>query len=118
MIRLGDGGVPRPERDRTESRKGQFTDSLRRQFRALVKALTGPAPKPISKRRRTGETVGTFQLVARSLLRPIIQQPQVLKTLNFLNDAIPWLHLWSWIESAEHGVADAPPGPEGDHLSP
>lgn len=117
-MRLGTGGTPQPKQDRAESRKGQFTDSLRRQFRAFAKTLTAPAPKPTSRRRRTGETVGTFQLAARNLLRPIIQHPQVLKTLSFLNDAVLWLHLWSWIEPTENGVADAPTGPEGDHLSP
>ena len=95
-------------------------DVLKKQFRALVQALIkrAPSPQPQARRRRRSETVGSFRLAARSLLRPIIRLPGVSQTIAFLNDAVPWLHLWDWNEAAEHVLHDEPTSTTGDHLSP
>ena len=84
--------------------------SLKRQFRATVRALFNrrPSPQPQARRRRTGETAGAFRMAARSLLRPIVRLPAVSRAVGFLNDILPWLHLWEWNEVPDQDfVADA-----------
>jgi hypothetical protein len=94
--------------------------ALKRQFRAVVQAIVKRAPSPDShaRRRRRSETVGSFRSAARSILRPIIRLPGVSQTIAFLNDTLPWLHLWEWNEVAGQDLREEPGGREGNHLSP
>jgi MobA/VirD2-like, nuclease domain len=97
-----------------------FAATLKRQFRAAVQALLKrtPSPQPQPRRRRSGETVGSFRLAARSLLRPIIRVPAVSRAVGFLNEALPWLHLWEWNETADPNFSDETSVRDDNHLSP
>jgi Relaxase/Mobilisation nuclease domain len=77
-----------------------LTAELKRQFRMAVNALfkRSRSPQPQTRRRRTGETIGTFRMVARNILRPIIRLPAVSRAVGFLNNTLPWLHIWEWNE--------------------
>ena len=94
--------------------------SLKRRFQATVKALfkRTPAPQPQARRRRTGETVGTFRMVARDLLRPIIRLPPISRTMGFLIETLPWLHLWEWNEINDHDFTSETKNGDDNHLSP
>jgi hypothetical protein len=114
---------PEPEvepKQAPRQKSAGLADVLKKQFRAVVQALVKRTPSPQSqaRRRRRGETVGGFRSAARNLMRPIIRLPGVLHTIAFLNDVVPWLHLWDWNETAEHILDDEPTSTTGDHLSP
>jgi hypothetical protein len=93
---------------------------LKRQFRATVRALLKRTPSPQAKarRRRTEETVGTFRMVARNLLRPIVRLPAISRAVDFLNETVPWLHLWEWNESTDHDFPGETPTGDDNNLSP
>jgi hypothetical protein len=97
-----------------------LADVLKKQFRALVKALVKRTPSLQfqARRRRRGETVGSFRSAAHGLLRPITRLPGFSQTIAFLDDALPWLHLWQWNEAVEQDLTEEPGGREGNHLSP
>lgn len=99
---------------------GGFAAVLKRQFRAAIKALFGrtPLPQPQPRRRRSDETVGIFRLAARSLLRPIIRVPAISRAVGFLNDALPWLHLWEWNETTTYDNTGGGTNKDDNHLSP
>jgi hypothetical protein len=103
----------------TSQKSAGLADVLKKQFRALVKVLVKrtASPRPQARRRRRGETAG-FRSAARGLLRPIIRLPGFSQTIVFLNDTLPWLHLWEWNETAEHDFTKEPGGREENHLSP
>jgi hypothetical protein len=97
-----------------------FATTLKRQFRAAVQALfkRTPSPEPQPGRRRSGEAVGSFRLAARNLLRPIIRLPAVSRAVGFLNETLPWLHLWEWNETADLDFSDEASVRDDNHLSP
>jgi hypothetical protein len=97
-----------------------FAAILKRQFRLAVRALfkRTPSPQPQPRRRRSGEAVGSFRLAARNLLRPIIRLPVVSRTVGYLQDALPWLHLWDWNETADHDSGGEASVRDDNHLSP
>jgi hypothetical protein len=102
-------------------RPHRFSDLLKRQFRALVKALTkrAPSPQPQGRRRRSGETAGAFRLAARKILRPLNRLPVIHQTTAFLKDTLAWLHLWDWNQNGdEHEASQALGCRQDDHLSP
>lgn len=101
-------------------KSGGFTAALKRQFRAAIRALIkrAPSPQPQARRRRTGETVGTFRLAARSLLGPIISLPAVSRAVGFLHDTLLWLHLSEWNEIADHDAAGGTVTRDDNHHSP
>jgi Relaxase/Mobilisation nuclease domain len=104
-----------------EAQSRRLGASLKLHFRATVRALfkRSPSPQPQTRRRRTGETVGTFRIAARNLLRPIVRLPAVARAVGFLNDALPWLHLWEWNEVPDQDfAANAANGDTDKHLSP
>jgi hypothetical protein len=103
-----------------EARSPGLAASLKRKFRATVRALfkRTPSPQPQARRRRTGETVGTFRMVARNLLRPIIRLPPISRAVEFLNETLSWLHLWEWNETTDHDSARETPNGDDNHLSP
>jgi hypothetical protein len=109
-----------PDITPNEDRARGFASSLKRQFRAAVKALLkrAPPPKPQLRRKRNGETIGSFRLVARNILRPIIRLPPVSRAVGFLNDTLPWLHLWEWNDIDDYDGANADGNREDNRLSP
>src|SRR5580658_9537316 len=100
MMRLGDRGVPRPDNDRTEIRKERFLDTMRRQFRAVMKALTRPECQPDPKpRRRRGEDTGRHFSAAQSIFRRVARFLP-LPALNPAWDPFTWLRIWEHSEAA------------------
>lgn len=99
---------------------GGFAAVLKRQFKAAVKAVfkPTPSPQPQARRRRSGETVGSFRVAARRLLRPIIRSPIIGHAVGVLNDALPWLHLWEWNDTAENDSAAGAFEADDNHPSP
>jgi hypothetical protein len=114
---------PEPEAEQTPGAHGKragLADILKKQFRAVAQALVRRTPslQPQARRRRRGETVGSFRSAARQLLRPIVQLPVISRTFAFLSDTLPWLHMWEWNAAAEQDLTEEPGGREGNHLSP
>ena len=103
-----------------EAKSHGLAASMKRQFRAAVSALfkRTPSPQPQGRRRRTGETEGTFRMTARYLLRPIIRLPAFSRAVGFLSDTLPWLHLWEWNEVPDQDFATNTASDTGNHLSP
>jgi hypothetical protein len=107
-----------PNSDAVPRRLSTF---LKSQFRAVVKALTNrtESPQPQTRRRRSGETAGTFKLAATAILRPISRLPFVAPATAFLRDTLIWLHLWEWNENVDkHEISGDPGGSDKNHLSP
>jgi hypothetical protein len=97
----------------------RFTDVLKRQFRALVKALTRRQPSLQTKKRRRGETVSSFHLAARNILRPFSRVHLISHATSFLQDTLAWFHLWDCTKSADECEAfEQPGGREENYLFP
>ncbi len=97
-MRLGECGIPRPKPDRTESQKGRFAEALRKQFRAVMKALTRPTPEPeLKPRRRREETEQGFS-AARSMFRRVVRVLP-FPALNPAWEPFTWLRLWDYSET-------------------
>jgi hypothetical protein len=99
--------------------KGLIT-ALKRQFRAVANSVFKrmSSPQPHARRRKSGEAVGTFRLAARRLLKPIARLPLVAPAVGFLNDLLPWLHLWEWNEIAHHDATLGTVTSDDSHHSP
>jgi hypothetical protein len=99
MMRLGDGGVPQPEVLRTATKKERFAETLRRQFRSVMKALTGPErgpnPKPRRRREDTGRNFSAARIIFRRAARLL-----PLPALNPAWEPFTWLRIWEPSESA------------------
>lgn len=70
---------------------------MRRQFRELVQCLTHrqPAPRPASRRRRSGETGRAFRLAARKIIRGAVRLPaEAYVVPPFLFGTMDWLNPW------------------------
>jgi hypothetical protein len=98
MMRLGEGGVPQLERDRTETRKETFADTLRRQFRSVMKALTRPKPEPAPKSRRRREDTGRNFSAAQTIFQRVVRFLP-LPGLNPEWEPFTWLRIWEHSES-------------------
>jgi hypothetical protein len=73
-------------------------ENLKQLFRKAVKALTGhePAPKPKSRRRKSGETEKAFYMAAREIAVRSAVAHLVERAKEFVWDTLHWLHLWEW----------------------
>jgi hypothetical protein len=87
--------VPRQEPGRGNSTGNRFSDGLRRQFRAVVRALTRstsqPGPKP--RRRRNDDSGRGFRTAARVIFGRLGS----FLPFHFLNpswEPFTWLRLW------------------------
>ena len=123
MMSWWESGPHRREPERkTEKRSSHLACVLKRQFRAVMTALTRRAPSPqpqIRRRGGTGEMVRAFRLAARNLLRPIARLPVISQATAFLHDTLAWLHLWGWNENAnDHEACEGTGAREENHLSP
>jgi hypothetical protein len=103
MTSRADSGIPRqePERTTTEAKPARFADTVRRQFREVMKHLTGtaPEPQPQRRRRRTEDTGRGFRMAAMNLMRRTTR-PLISRTAAFMWDTLTWLHLWEWNATA------------------
>jgi hypothetical protein len=115
-------GAPASASDAAASREpsGGLAAVLKQQFRAAIKAVfkRTASPQPRARRRRSGESVGAFRLAARRLLKPIIRLPVVAQSFGFLNDILPWLHLWESNETSENDIAAGAFEMGDNHTSP
>jgi hypothetical protein len=75
-----------------------FTETLKRQFRELVKAITrkAPAPQPVQRRRRSEDTGRAFRLAAGKTLRRAARLPAeaYVVATAYLSDTLDWLTQW------------------------
>lgn len=102
----------------SKEQRGGFAEILRREFRAAVKAIFNRTPSPQARRRKSGETVSAFRLAARRLLRPIVRAPVIAHAVGFLNDTLPWLHLWEWNQTTENDLGAGAFDADDNHPSP
>ena len=99
-----------------QERKQAFRETLTRQFRELVKALTACAPKPAPRRRRRDDTGRAFRMTARKIMRCAARLPpaayaapeEAWGTLDRLN---PWHH------DTTTELVESGPEAEPGHLS-
>jgi hypothetical protein len=98
---------PGPESGTGRTASG-FGETIRKEFRALINALTVPVPRRNPKKRRTeGEVGRAFRITAAKLLRRISAVPAINATASLTLDVLAWLHLWDWNEhTAGQGVQD------------
>jgi hypothetical protein len=71
-----------------------LADSLRRQFRIVMKVLTLLAPEPKPRRRRKDESNRGFRAAARNVLRRAVRLPAIATVAEFLWDTLDWLNPW------------------------
>jgi hypothetical protein len=97
------------DRNPAQDRKAhRFAETLRRQFREVVNALTrrNPEPHPTQRRRRTEETTGGFILAAQQIMRRSVSLPQAaFAAVVFLTETLDWLNPWHH-ESINAGALD------------
>jgi len=87
-----------PGVDQERKHRPAFTETLRRQFREIVNAITrkAPAPEPQpSRRKRTDETRGGFKMAARITRRAARLPPAAYaRAAEFLSHTLEWLNQW------------------------
>lgn len=97
---------------------GQIRETLRREFRAAVNAIThkapAPEPKP-SRRKQTDETRGGFKMAARITHRAARLPREAYAVANaYLTDTLDWLNQWHHHDAEEENSHTI----QGDHLYP
>jgi hypothetical protein len=89
--------------------KRGFVDTLKRQFREVMKRLTHRAPVPAPRKKsRIGSGVGErgFRMVAANITRQAVRRilPQLAQSVPLAGNAgwdlVSWLDQWSTLESA------------------
>jgi hypothetical protein len=101
----------------TQSKATGFAGALRRQFRELVKQLTGRGPEPTSKprRRRAGDAGSGFKALAAQILRRVTSLPP----FYFMHapwDTFTWLRIWDTKDPAA-GLCENHANAEQQHAS-
>jgi hypothetical protein len=95
---LGNREPQGEDRNPAQDRKvHRFAETLKRQFREAVNALTrhDHAPQPAQRRRRTGEASGGFILAARQIMRRSVGVPEAaFAAIAFLSETLDWLNPW------------------------
>src|SRR5664279_1180109 len=75
-----------------------FTETLKRQFREMVKAITNktPAPEPTQPRRRREDTGrAAFRMAAGKIMRRAVRIPAAAyAAATYLWDTLDWLNPW------------------------
>ena len=98
MTRRGTREPPAENQSPAPDRKApRFAETLKREFRELVKALTceTPAPVPQRRRRTTDDTGRAFIAAARNIMRRAVMLPAAAYAAAcFLSDTLDWLNPW------------------------
>jgi hypothetical protein len=97
-----------------------FTETLKRQFRAVMNAITNklPAPQPVQRRRRTEDTGKAFRMTARKMMRRAARIPAAAYTATaYLWDTLDWLNPWQHDASTTSELDDDYQHGEQQHLS-
>lgn len=118
MSREGTRHLPGDKQERKP--RPAFTETLKRQFREMVKAITRkpPAPEPTQPRRRTEDTGrSAFRMAARKIVRRAARLPPEAYAVAtaYLSNTLDWLNEWHHHDSDVH--EDFQPAPS-DHLYP
>ena len=96
-----------------------FTETLKRQFRQVMKAISEPpaAPQPVKKKRRREDTGKAFRLTARKVMRRTARLPAeaYVAATGYLSDTLDWLNQWHHHDSGKDEDFHAH---QGDHLYP
>jgi len=88
-----------PGDDQERRPRPAFTETLKRQFREMVKAMTDrpPAPEPTQPRCRRTEDTGraAFRTAAGKIVRRAVRLPAAAQAAaTYLRDTLDWLNLW------------------------
>jgi hypothetical protein len=97
MMSRGDSEIPRPEPERKKTSKYRFADTLRKQFREVMNAITGWPKAAPRKRSRKRETIDAIKACASALLDRLAQST-VLGTVYPPWDTFTWLQIWDYDE--------------------
>jgi hypothetical protein len=109
MMSRGDGEIPRQQQSCAPSPKIRLVDTLKRQFRAVMKVLARREEEPVVKarRRKRDEGQGGFRAAATRLFRRVA----VAMPIPISGDWEPftWLRLWEYEqpEILGHQVTDS-----------
>ena len=97
MTRRGTREPPAENQSPAPDRKApRFAETLKREFRELMKALTCKPPDPAPARRRKTEDTGrAFAAAARNIMRRAVRLPAAAYAAAvFLSDTLDWLNPW------------------------
>jgi hypothetical protein len=98
--------------------RSSFTETLRRQFREVMKAIAprAAAPQP-GKRRRSEDTGKAFRMAARKIIPRTARLPAeaYAAATGYLSDTLDWLNQWHHHDS---GAGNDFHARQGDHLYP
>jgi hypothetical protein len=97
-----------------------FAETLKRQFRELMKAITNkpPAPQPVQRRRRTEDTGTAFRMAARKMMRRAARIPAAAYSATvYLWGTLDWLNPWQHDASSTSELDEDCQHGEQNHLS-
>jgi hypothetical protein len=98
-----------PGDNQERKQRPAFTETLKRQFREMVKAITDthPAPHPIQRRRRREDTGRAFRMTARKIVRRAARIPAAATAaVAYLWDTLDWLNPWHHDASSTDELGD------------
>jgi hypothetical protein len=105
----------------TDRKAPRFAETLRRQFRELVQALThrSPGPPPVQRRRRTEDTGrAAFRMAAAKIMRREARVPAAAyAAIAFLSETLDWLNPWHHPVGTNEVHEDVQNTDQHDHLS-
>ena len=120
ISREGARHLPGDNQERKIETRPRFTEMLKRQFRAVMNAITNklPAPQPVQRRRRTEDTGKAFRMTARKMMRRAARIPAAAYTATaYLWDTLDWLNPWQHDASTTSELDDDYQHGEQQHLS-
>ena len=84
----------------TSSKGPGFREALRRQFRAIMRAITRPAlePESAARRRKSGDTTRSFGAAAGTLFRRLVRRHADVQHSHW--DTFTWLRIWDHDDGA------------------
>jgi hypothetical protein len=92
-----EGARPLPGDNQERKPRPTFAETLKRQFHAVMNAITNklPAPQPVQRRRRSEDTGKAFRMAARKIMRRAARIPAAAYTATaYLWDTLDWLNPW------------------------
>jgi hypothetical protein len=103
-----------------EQKPSGLVQTLKDQFRAVMKVLTrAPEPRPQARRRTGEETGGAFRAAAKSVLRRAVRLPVIAYAAAFMWDTLDQLNPWQGQDANANEMAeDFHSTEQHNHLSP
>jgi hypothetical protein len=119
--REGTRHLPGDEQERKP--RPAFIETLKRQFRAAVNAITheSPAPQLVQRRRGSEDTGRAFRMAARKAMRRAARLPAeaYASATAYLSDTLDWLNPWNNDAASGSELAeDYDQQPPAQHLYP